>query len=126
MMSDYFTLPNGFIVAEVGIDANGIYGTGRAEFPVLVAVLRLVLRCPESESVSIDFRELRCQVSPFDGVYVAASLPVPVQVRVASGNELKDHLVHLQIPLDRIRLALMERLRKGGDTKLRLDFELLA
>jgi len=125
-MSDYFTLPNGFIVAEVGIDANGICGTGRAELPILVAPLRFHFRCPKDSGASIDFRELRCRVSPFDGVHIVGSLPAPLQTLLTAGQESPNNLVHLQIEIDRTRLALINRLRNGGDVKLRLDLELLA
>jgi len=125
-MSENFTLPMGFIAAEVNIDASGFYGTGRAELPVLVAALRLHFRCPKDSGACMDFRELRCRVSPFDGTYIAGSLPAPLQTLLTSGQESPNNLVHLQIEIDRTRLAVINRLRDGGDVKLRLDFELLA
>src|SRR5258708_32930731 len=125
-MSNYFTLPTSFIVAEVNIDASGFYGTGRAELPVLVAPLRFHFRGPKDPGTCIDFRELRCRMSPFDGTYIGGSLPTPLQTRLTSGQESPNSLVHLQIELDRTRLSLINRLRNGGDVKLRLDFELLA
>jgi hypothetical protein len=45
--------------------------------------------------------------------------------RVKTGEELPNQSVYVQIPLDRIRMALLNRLRNGGDIKLRLDLDLL-
>ncbi len=124
-MSYSFSLPAGLIVAELNIDAAGVYGTGRAELPVLIVPLRVLLRGPREPGRGIDFRELRSRISPFDGTYIASSSPVAVDILAGTGLELPDRLLHLEIPLDRIRLALLERMRKGGDVKLRLDCELL-
>ncbi len=124
-MSESFTLRS-YIVAEVEVGSNNAYGTGRAELPVLVVNLRLIFRSPRGSGTSLDFREIRCRVSPFDATYIATSLPVYLKVRVKPGEERKDDWVHVEIPLDLTRLALINRLRNGGDVKIRLDLELLA
>jgi hypothetical protein len=49
-----------------------------------------------------------------------------LNVRIESGNDLSSYLAALAIPLDRVRLALLNRLRNGGDVGLRLDLELHA
>lgn len=64
-------------------------------------------------------------MSPFDTTCVATSLPTHLKGRVNPGEERKEDWVHLQIPLDRTRLALLNRLRNGGDVKLGFDLELL-
>lgn len=125
-MGEPFTLPNGFVVAEASIEPNGISGNGRAEAPILQVALRMVFRCPKNPGMSMDFRELRCRVSPFDGVYFAASVPTPLSRRLAAGKHLSNELVYVEIPVDRPRLALLNRLRNGGDVRIRLDFELFA
>jgi len=123
-MSEHFSL-GGWVVADVDVPANGISGGGRAELPVLLVPLRLNLRCLKSPGLSIDFREIRCRVSPFDSTYIAESRPCLLNVRLASDQNLPNHLAYLEIPFDRIRLATLNRLRNGGDVKLRLDLELL-
>jgi len=111
-VGEHFTLNSGSVVAEVQLHSNGICGTGRAAFPVLVLSLQMLFRCPEQSVACLDFRELRSHVAPFDGAYVAVSLPSHLGVSLISGKEINNHLVQLQIPLDRTRLALIDRLRK--------------
>jgi hypothetical protein len=123
-MSDCFTLDGGYIAAEVQIHSNATYGTGRAELPVLVFSLELTLRGPKRPGRCYDFRELRCRLSPFDTVYLATSLPSHLDVRMPSGKEVSGRLTHLEVPMGRTHLAVMNRLRKGGDVVLRLDLEL--
>src|SRR5712671_2360956 len=120
-MSEYFTASGGYIVAEVKADANGINGSGRAEMPVLLVMLQMLFRSPKQLGVTYDFRELRCRLSPFDGTYIATSLPAPLNIHLGPAQELANQLVYLEIPLDQNRLAVINRLRKGGDVKLRLD-----
>src|SRR5436190_1886986 len=122
-MSDYFSLPGGFIVVEATVD-DGVYGTGRPELPLLIVPLRMVLRAPKTPRAALYFRELRCRVSPFDGAHVAISRPRCLEVRLCSGHEVSNHTALLEIPLDNRRISLIERLRKGGDVKLRLDCEI--
>ena len=119
-MSENFTIRS-YIVAEVEVGYNDIYGSGRAEFPVLMVNLKFVFRSLGDSATGLDFREIRCRLSPFDGTYVALSLPTRLKVCVNSGEERKDDSILLQIPLDHTQLALINRLRKGGDVKLRLD-----
>jgi hypothetical protein len=122
-MSNTFTLNDGYIAAEVRLHSV-ISGTGRAELPILLVPLDFTLRGPRQPGRCYDFRELRCRVSPFDSTYVADSRPANLDIRVPAGKELPSNLVHLEIPLDRTRLALLNRLRKGQDVTLRLDLEL--
>jgi hypothetical protein len=123
-MSAQFTIDGGFIAAEVRLQPNSTYGTGRAELPVLVVSLDFTLRGPRNPGRCYDFRELRCRLSPFYTTYVAASVPTHLSIRLLSGKEVASHLVQLEIPLDHVRLALINRLRKGGDVNLRYDLEL--
>ncbi len=125
-MNENFTLEGGYAAAAVRLDPSGIYGTGRAEFPMLVAPLDFTLRGPKSPGRCFDFQELRCRVSLFDHATCAAlGLPIRLNVRVLSYKEFAGRPVPLEIPLDRMRLAHINRLRNGGDVVLRLDFELL-
>jgi hypothetical protein len=124
-MSEYFSL-GGYIAAEVDVLPNGISGTGRAELPIISVQLQLSLNGPQGQGLSFDFREIRCRVSPFDTAYLADSRPTFLNVCIGSGQKLAKHWAYLEIPLDRLRLALLNRLRNGGDVKLRLDLELLA
>jgi hypothetical protein len=59
---------------------------------------------------------------------LASALPVPIfHARVTEKfKDLKVHSVYLEIPLDRTRLAALERERNGSDLRLRLEFELVA
>jgi hypothetical protein len=123
-MNESFTFDGGYIGAEVRFHTNGIYGTGMHGHPLLVATLDFMLRGPRQPGRCYDFRELRCRLSPFDATYIATSLPAHLNVRLESGQELPSHLVHLEIPLDRPRLATINRMRNGGDVALRLDLEL--
>lgn len=125
-MSEYFTAPQGFIVAEVTIDPGTINGTGSPEMPILTVMLQMLFRSPKPSSAIFDFREILCRVSPFEGAYIAISLRAPLKIRLASGQEIPNHSVHLEIPIDHRRIALINRLRNGGDVKLRLDMELFA
>src|SRR5579859_3384432 len=125
-MSSHFTGPSGYIVAEVAIETNGINGIGGAQSPALAVTLQVLFRCPKDPGTTINFRELRCRVSPFEGTYFALSLPVYLNYRLTPGTESSGNSVYMEIPLDQRRLALLNRLRKGGDVKLRLDLELLA
>jgi hypothetical protein len=111
------------------IEENQIIGTGRAELPILAFPLTFHVTYPfKGPGFGLELRELRCRVSHNDGAYLAWTMPIPIQrVRVTSEfRELKEHYIHVEIPLDRVRLATLERERKGGDLRLRLDFELIA
>ena len=125
-MGESFTASGGFIVAEVSIDANAISGSGRAEMPVLMVMLQMLFRSHKQLGATFDFRELRCRVSPFDGTHIANSLPTSLNIRLGSGQELPNHSVYLEIPLDQRRIAVINRLRNGGDVRLRLDIDLFA
>lgn len=93
---------------------------------MLCVTLQMLFRGPKTPKNVLDFQELRCRLSPFEGAYIAVSLPAPLQLQLTSGREVSKHSVYLEIPLDRHRLAVINRLRNGGDVKLRFDFELLA
>ena len=94
--------------------------------PVLSVMLRMLFRSPKQLGSTFDFRELRCRVSPFDGAYIAHGLPTSLRLRLGPGQELPNHPVYLEILLDQSRITLINRLRNGGDVKLRLDMELFA
>lgn len=123
-MSENFVLGAGHIVGEIDVLPNAVSGTGSAEGPIIVVPLMALLRCPNSPRFSLDFREVRCRVSPFDRTYIAESRPVWIDLRVESGQNLPNQQILLEIPFDRFRLALIERLRGGGDVRLRFDLEL--
>jgi hypothetical protein len=123
-MSEYFALDGGYCAAEVRMHSNGIYGTGGDEHAVLVACLDLTFRGPIQAGRCYDFRELRCRLSPFDSSYVATSLPAHLDLRLATGKGLSSHMAILEIPIDRARLAAIDRLRKGGDVLFQLALEL--
>jgi hypothetical protein len=119
-MSETFTLPSGKIVAEV-LDANSVCGSGNLESPILIFNLLMNLRGSTIPRSCLDFRELRCRISPFDRSYIAASLPSLLRVQLYANQELPKHSLNLEVPLDRIRIASLNRMRNGGDVKLRLD-----
>lgn len=123
-MSNSFTTDSSYIIARVDSFANGIYGTGRAELPILVVQLRFTFSSPSDLHCTLDFRELRCRISSFDQVYVAHSVPAHIDLRLPPGKSVSEHAVIVEVPFDQTRLALLNRLRNGGDVKLRLDFEL--
>lgn len=113
-------------MAEVTVDSNAISGSGRSERPVLMVMLNMLFRSHKELGATFDYRELRCRVSPFDGTYIADSLPTSLNIRLGSGQELPNHSVYLEIPLDQRRIGAINRLRNGGDVKLRLDIDLFA
>ena len=123
-MRESFTLGGGNIVADVGVEPHGIYGTGQAEFPVIGVQLRMTMRCPDPNK-GLFFRELRARFSAFDGPPITMSDTTRIGVLVKSGETFEDRHIFLQIPIDHRRLAVINRLRKGGDVKMRLDFELM-
>jgi hypothetical protein len=125
-MSENFSLSNGDIVAEVDVESGGIYGTGGPEQPTIVVTLKFLFRCPTAQGLAMDFRELHCRVSPFDGMYMGDSRTTHLNVRIDGGKTVPNHQAFLQIPVDRVRLAMLNRLRNGKDVKLRLDIELFA
>lgn len=92
---------------------------------MLIVSLDFLLHGPRQSGRCYDFRELRCRLSPFDTAHIAASLPTYLRERVTSGKEVNGRSVQLEIPMDRTRLALINRLRNGGDVTLRFDLELL-
>lgn len=127
MNAQFTSRGSGIITAGVELHANGVKGAGRAEFSVLAVFLKMQFQCPAQMTGSrLDFRELRCRVSPFEEAYIAYSQPAFLNVQVQSKKVHRDEMVVVEIPLDHRRLALINRLRKGGDVKLRLDLELLA
>jgi hypothetical protein len=124
-----FSSVQSFTAVDCTIEENQIIGTGRAELPILAFPLKFHVTYPfKKAGFGFELRELRCRVSPNDGAYLAWTMPIPIQKALVTGEfrELKEHSIHVEIPLDRIRLATLERERKGGDLRLRLDFELFA
>ena len=124
LMSGHFTIKGGYIVAEVELQPASVYGTGRAELPILVVPLQFTFRTHGELKCGLDFRELRCRISPFNHAYVAHSLPAHLHTRLKPGQQVTNQFVQLEVPIDRTRLALINRLRNGGDVQMRLDFEL--
>lgn len=125
-MGDYFSI-NGYTAAEVALGPNSFWGTGHAEFPALMLGLRMVFRCPEAQpKVCHEFRELRCRLFPFDSpMPIANGRTLKIEKRVPAGGRQEDNYIHIEIPLDRTRIAFIERMRKGGDARFRLDFEMV-
>jgi hypothetical protein len=122
-MSDSFTLPGGSIVAEVNVDQ--IQGTGGVASPMLFTQPRVDFHGPGKVGRALHFRDFCCRVSPFNGTYIATSSPASVNVLVRDSEHFSNNLIHLEIPLDQARLAMIERERQGGDVTLRLDCQLL-
>lgn len=118
-----FSIPAGLIVCEVSFDSNSTFGGGCPEFPLLTIRATLKLRAPKD--AALYFRELRCKVSPHDASYAAFGIPTLIDVCVPVGRELPNQQICIEIPLDNHRLALFERLRKGGDFQMRLDCQLI-
>jgi hypothetical protein len=122
-MSENFTI-NGYVVAEVELGSNGVSGVGCAELPVLVVNLRFVFRSHKDSPTSLYFHGISCRVSPFDKTYIASGSSTDLNVRVIPGEEVKSDWVQIDIPLDQVRLASINRLRNGSDVQLRLDLKL--
>jgi hypothetical protein len=57
---------------------------------------------------------------------IAASFPTVLRMRLGPGHELPNQSIYLEIPFDQERIAVINRLRNGGDVKLRLDIDLFA
>jgi hypothetical protein len=125
VMSETFTLPMGLIVVEVSAENNAVSGSGRPEFPILVVPVKMLYRGPKASGAALYFREIRCRVSPFDQTYLAIGSPTRLDVCLASGKELPNQPAYIEIQLDDRRLSLIERLRQGGDVKLRLECEIM-
>lgn len=123
-MSSSFTTNGGHIIARVDSLANGIYGNGRAELPILVMPLRFSFSSHSELQCTLDYRELRCRISAFEQAYVAHSIPAHLDLQLQTGRSVSEHMVVIEVPFDQNRLALINRLRNGGDVKLKLVFEL--
>lgn len=119
-------MSGGRIAAELTPIANSAYATGSPVWPILDFTLQMNFNGPSTPKSALDFKELRCRISPFDGSYIAASLPSPIQLTLGSGRNVSNHKVHLEVPVDRKRIASIDRARKGGDVNVRLDLELIA
>jgi len=96
-MSESITI-NSYIIAEVELGQNGVYATGSPEFPILVVNLRMLFRGFFPNKTTLDFREIRCRVSPFDKSYTAISLPRSLNIRAKTDEEIKDDWQHIEIP----------------------------
>ena len=125
-MGEHFTASQGFIVAEIAVDANHVNGAGRLDAPILMVLAQMLFRSSKEAGTTYDFREIQCRISPFEGTYIATSLPARLNLILGPGHQVSNHSVYLEIPFDQRRLALINRLRNGGDVKLRLDMELFA
>lgn len=101
-------------------------GTGCFESPIMVVPLVINFTGPKAKGSALYFREIRCRVSPQDQSYFAENRPIRLNYILRAGGSLPNQQVLLEIPLDQARLSRMDRLRKGGDLKLRLDTELVA
>lgn len=116
-MSDTFSVPGGGFAAEVSIDGQAVYATGSPEWPILVFMLQLTWHGPSAPKTALDFREIRCRLSPFDSTYIATALPAPLDLCLPSGKHIPNQFTYLEVPLDRIRIATLNRMRKGGDLR---------
>lgn len=122
-----------YIVAEVKLHSNGVYGGGNTDMPVLVISLDFTLRCPPNESGlperALRFRELQCRVRPADSPhgskYIGVGIPISLDFLVKSTQVFNNQMESLEIPLDRARVAALNRARKGGDVVLSLDLKLI-
>jgi hypothetical protein len=114
-----------YIVAEASLEANSIFGTGYADYSILILPMQLDLRYPYKQAGSAI--ELCCRVASANSGYITPVIFTPMQFRASAEHlHLKNNTVHLEIPLDRERIAALERDRRGDDLQLRLDCELLA
>lgn len=125
-MGDYFTI-SGCTVAEVALGSNGFWGTGHSESPTLTIGLRMKFHGHGVAAKAVyQFRDLRCLLLPFDSpMPIAHGLTKQIEQRVNAGETREDNYIQVEIPLDRGRIALIERMRKGGDARFQLKFEML-
>jgi hypothetical protein len=117
-MSETFTLPSGHIVAETSVDANDFYGVGRSEFPILSVRVQLSFQGPREAGCCFHFRELHCKISAFETDFLGVALPTPIRIRLEAEKQLPAHPIFLEFPLDHARLALINRLRNGGNVEI--------
>lgn len=121
-MSYSFVGSGGHIMCELSVEQ--IQGNGRPEWPLLHIQLRLVLRGPQVDNHAYRFQSLSCRLSPFDSTYLAESRLAYIDECMPAGEVHARHSAYVEIPLSQERIATIEKLRKSGDVKIRLDFEL--
>ena len=123
-MSHYLTDSGGYIVCEVSLDGQQVYGSGRPEWPLLCLHATVLLRGPREAARSYLFRKISCRLSPFDTVYIAESRITKLDHLLKTGEVRTGQNAQVEIPLDLHRLSQIEKLRKSGDVRFRFDFTL--
>lgn len=124
-MRDSFSSHERYNVASAVILENEINGVGGAHAPTLMLPIRLDFHIhPENPRVGIRFATLHGRIDVAHQPFAVAQ-PVNVNIQLRSDfNVLGDQLHHLNFPLDQARIALLERVRNGGDLKLTVDLRL--
>ena len=130
MSHHHFPSLGRYTVAELNLDEAHANGVGGFNSSGLVIPVSLDLRYPyERSGYAIQVRQLRCRLALENGSYLTPFVSQFVQVRLTAAPDhraLKNHSVYIEIPLDHARLSILERVRKGGNLHLKLDFELIA
>lgn len=106
------------VVAE--INGAGGYAAPQVWVPLRISVSHGAMKLHDGyEFIAVSGRLM------VGGQLVARALPNPVGFTIHPRfNELKNQHHHLEFALDSARLAALERLRAGGDLKVRLEAEL--
>jgi hypothetical protein len=112
---------------DLTIEDSSVFGSS-SHYPVLLFQMRGDLHYPyKAAGYAIQLRELRCKLAVDNGDYVATATPASLTARTtADSPNCKDFQINLEFPLDPFRLDFLERSRKNGDLKIRLDFTVLA
>ncbi len=98
-MSENITLPNGQIIAEIDVQGNcHLWHRKSRGTYCWLSLYNCAYVAPQASGFSVDFREIRCRVSPFDTSYIAESRPTLLNVRIESGKDVPNYCAYLEVP----------------------------
>jgi hypothetical protein len=109
-------------VIDADVEVNEINGVGGAAAPQVWLPLRLnVSHGVLGAHDGYEFIQLVGRLF-LDGIHFARALPVPISFLIQPGfATLKNQLLYLEFVFDAVQIEALERSRKGGDLKLRLE-----
>lgn len=123
-MRHNFSTFSSYNVLQIDIDEKQVIGTQSADGPVLVFHFRIDLASPfRGEGRGLELEELRCRLAVESG-YLTSPISVRCNIRVHDEYpDARDVLVHLTVPLDMRRMALLDGARREGRLAMRLSME---
>jgi hypothetical protein len=122
----FSTVDAGYIVAAMSLEETQVLGAGGHVHPRLLMPIRLDFHPVASAKKDYIFRELRCSLSPVaDAGIVLQALPTSVQHVVRWHYPASHEMVTIEVALSERMLALLEKVRDGGDVSLRMQAELV-